>query len=511
MTALAAGLRKFRAAEWAGLALLLVATTGALWTVARGQAGLERHMIDSYYYFDAARNIQESGLPAISWPQGPENKFFPGYPYALAVAATLTGQEPHEIWRFLQLLLLAPLGLLTAFLLRGLRLPWAQAFVAGGIAVGNVIVLRWAAVAYSELLCLAALLGQGVLVAWRPEGSRLVRQVGFCALAGLAAATRVEALFFQPLLAVLDWRRTRLLTGSWISLVAWAMAGLGPLGLWMIWAGARESAALHYLAEGREEFSWLKYYQTLFTLAATNVRFYQFGGPSLQVYMGFRLLWYFFAASLILAPRGVLGRQALGAWAAVWLYWFTHAFWYFPSERYNLFVVPLIALLLVRMMAWFAMPGAPGRAAKAGRRAAIFWSLAGGVVLLQLNGWFVIAVHNRDINNNYMDADYQNVAFYLQSPSPGGILVDQAADFAYWQERPVWFAVDVPAFNEGLLERGADALEVLRKHDIRWLVLRRPVQEYEFFDQLRNQETQATVLALSDDREMWVYQLRVNE
>ncbi len=501
-------LRHWRLPEWLGLGFLLIGMAGAVWTVARGQLGLERHMIDSYYYFDAARNIQQSGLPEITWPQGPENKFFPGYSYVLALASAVSGQAPHDAWRWLQLLLLVPLGPLTALLLRGLGLPASQALVAGGLAAGNVLILRWSAVAYSELLCLTALLGQGVLILRNPESGRLARQIAFCALAGLAIATRVEALFFQPILGLLDWRRARLVTAGWIAPACWGIAGLGPLWLWALWASAREAAAgLHYVTEGADEFSWVKYYQSLFTLVATNVRYYQFGGPDFFTHVGFRLLWYFFAAALIVAPRGVLGRQAFWAWVAVWAYWLGHSFWYFESERYNVLLVPLFALLLVRMMAWLALPGRPDGGASAGRHSLLFWALAAGVLALQLNGWFVIHVHNLSINNNYSDVDYQTAAFFMDSPTPGGILTDQAADFAYWQERPVWFGLDVGAFNVGLLREPGDLAGVVEEHDIAWIALRVPAEGTDIFDNIEQFSPQLTVMDFELDRRMWLYEL----
>ncbi len=500
--------RRWRWPTWLGLAVLLTGMAGALWTVAQGQTGLQRQMIDSYYYFDAARSIQQTGLPDISWPQGPVNKFFPGYSYVLALTSALAGQEPHEAWRWLQLGLLFLLGPLTVLLLRGLGLSAAQAFVAGGVAAGNVLILRWSAVPYSELLCLVCLLGQGVLVVWRPESWRLCRQIVFCGLAGLAIATRVEALFFQPIFGVLDWRRARLVTSGLIAPAAWAAAGLGPVWLWTLWASAREAAGgLHYLAEGREEFSWVHYYQKLFTLASTSVRFHQFGSPDLFTHLGFRVLWYFFAAALILTPRGLLGRQALWAWVVVWVYWLGHSFWYFSSERYNLFLVPLFALLLVRMAAWFAMPGRPNEGHSAGKQSIMFWGIVAGILALQLNSWFVILVHNIQINRNYSDRDYQNAAFYMDSPTPGGILTDQAADFAYWQDRPVWFALDVEAFNVGLLQEEADLRPVVEEHDIAWIALRQPAEEYDVFDSIEQFSPQVTVMEFDNERFMWLYAL----
>src|SRR5262245_36641653 len=102
----------------AALTFLLFASLASFITVLRGAANHRAYLVDSYYAFSGADGIRATGLPHIAWPQGPENKFFPGYAYALALVSFITGQKPVEAWRGLACAEFLAIPILGVFLFR---------------------------------------------------------------------------------------------------------------------------------------------------------------------------------------------------------------------------------------------------------------------------------------------------------------------------------------------------------------------------------------------------------
>lgn len=441
--------------------LWVVAVAAGLAAIVGGQRALTTHLVDSYYYFEAARSILDHGTPTIGWEQGPENKYFPGYAAVLAVASFASGAAPEAVWGPLQLVLYLALALLAVALFRQWGCPPAMAIAASALMAGNVVLVRWCAVAMSDLLAVVCLVAQAVLLgaprAVEGDAPRLallpriargarareaVRLAAFVALAGVGVATRIEAAFFQPALLLFDRARARRLWMRPVALALWALVGLGPIVAWAAWL-RRAGAPLHYVGEGAEFLSAVGVWHALATLMSTAVRLrhWAFDGPPLATFLALRLLDALWLAILVAAPTGALGPRARRCWLLLWSYWLAHALWYYQSERYNIFVVPLVAILLVDGTRWYVglwsrRADAPADAAphdddappsRPPRRHVPFALVLAAIVLVQTQARIAVDDHSKNINASAVpDATWKALADVAPFDRPTTLVVTNA-------------------------------------------------------------------------------------
>jgi len=481
---------------WIALAFALPIS---LWLVAHGQSELKRQLIDSYYYFEAAKGFGETGLPTIGWPQGPVNKFFPGYPAALALWSAITRQAPHESWAGLNLLLIV----LFALLVRRLYALWGfspgLAGVGAALAVGNLILMRWAAVPYSELLCVTLVVGQAVIVF---GGARFLpdwgRALALALLGAIAMATRIEACLFQPLLLVADRSHHRLYWGRPLRIAGGALLAATPLAAWVAWVAAQEGS-LHYTHEAVSEFAFNTQWRAFITLVNTSVGYGQFSSVNFGVYLITKVMIWLFVAGLLFALRGGIGKRAFRAAWVLFGYWLIHGLWYYNSERYNVHVVPLIALVLLHAILWIVRPESPVMAHHTRRGAIAFWAIVFTVILAQSRSYYVIENHFFFINREGLsDEAYAKIAELL--PTQGGVATDTGVGLAYWHRGgEVWQMRSFAGFYRGLIDEQTppDVAGLLRQHGIVFLVLTKEIAKYPELEGLGEGEPLAVELGVA--------------
>lgn len=440
----------------AAVVVLLVAMGLALGNVMAGQGALERHLIDSYYYFDAAANVARRGVPAIDWPQGPSNKYFPGYGVALGVWSALTGADPWVAWRGLQVALFVAIAPAAVGVFRRMGFaPWV-AVLTGALLATNPVLQRWSGVPFSEPLCLLLLLMQ-VMVASTPQwrGRRVADSwpgvVAMGLLGGAAAATRVEALVLQAPLFAVAWRVGGVRAWGRLSLAA-ALVVM-PLGAWLAaFSGGR---APHYLNEGGAYFVFAEYFNSFWNMLANTVRYFQLQAGAMWLHVGYWATWHTFLVALFIAVRGVLGPGPR-AWAGVLLgYFLLHAFWYYSSDRYVIVVLPLVYGTLAVGVHWLfeQTPHATPLASRG--NALLMAALLSYQAIAQGGSRFVLDDHVASINTSRSDADHQQIAAAL--PADATVLTDMGPELALWHTGTTWF-VSPDALNyTGLEADGAAA------------------------------------------------------
>lgn len=459
-----------KATRTAAAVLFAASVAVAFAMVWRAQGLLARQLIDSYYYFEAANNFLRDGAPSIDWPQGPENKFFPGYPALLALWSLLCRSSPEACWGGLNLLLLPLAAAGSAALLRRMNQPLEFALIGGAFVAANPTFQRWCALPYSEPAALALLLAQALVLsrATLPAGG----VAAFALLGGLACACRVEALVLQPVLLLWDRAAHRHLWGRWPRLAVGAALGAAPLAIWVGWLMAR-GKWLHYAGEGAQYFEAAAWFLSVIHSMSTAAVIAEVGDHPATSYFLTKVLEYGFAFGLLLAPAGVLGREARAAWGILLGYWALHGFWYYATERYNMVVLPLIALLLVRAFAWYAGQLAPARPVL---RSRVFWALAAVPVAFSCAGFYLLRNNAARVNENIGEDEYRAAALMMESDEHA-ILSDMSADFAYFQQKTAWSLEDTKGFFAGV---GRDADAVARfaaANDVGWVVLRKPAAE----------------------------------
>lgn len=440
--------------------VLVAALAAALGNIVAGQGALERHMRDVYYYFEAADNVRRFGLPRIDWPQGPDDKFFPGYGVALGLWSAATGTDPWVAWRSLQVALVVVIAGLAVAFYRQLGLPGWRAVAVAALMASNPALQRWAAVPYSEPLCLALLLAGGV-VALTPQwrGRALAGSWGGAAaigvLGGLAAATRIEGLVLQAPLLLAAWHVGGL--RAWPRLALAAALIVAPLGAWLL-AFAGNDALPHYVVEAGTFFNASATFNKFWTTIANSVRYFQLQTGQLWTHLGYWVAWHLYIMAIIVGLRGVLGpRPAAWTWTLLG-YCLLHGLWHYESDRYVVVILPLVYAVLWAGAEWLVARATPG-GPLAPRAAVLLAAAITFQVAVHGASRFVIDDHVAAINSSRSDADHATIAAML--PEQALVLTDLGPELALWHDGPTWFVPTDPLLWSGLEDQGGPAYERL--------------------------------------------------
>lgn len=309
---------------------------------------------DSYYYFSMAEQMRQGQGPSVGWPQGPHNKYFPGYgawralfmPRADTPAARMRGYAAG------QTLLLALIWSAAFAFGRALWRDYARAAALGSLTVCAPVVLKWAAMPMAEPLAaflIAMALTCAAMLDRRASRSPRRRELlVILTLCGAAASiTRIEGAFF--VLALLSWlvwrRRLPWQRAASILAITWA-----PLALWQLWAAIAWGEGSFYVAEGAGAFDARAAMAMLLAQPLGAIKSPPaVPGMSLS---GLALIaaGLLFFAAWFAAMRGYLGKRIAALGVILAAYWALHALWYYRSDRFNLVVMPLVMAILIEGM-----------------------------------------------------------------------------------------------------------------------------------------------------------------
>jgi hypothetical protein len=349
------------------IAVPLLAMGTTLFVFQRSAATVAREVrtfpLDSYFYQSMASNIREGKGPCVDWPQGPHNKYFPGFAYwwALFIPRGVDPEVAIRSYVSAQTVLLAFFMIALALLGRAVWRTWPVALTYASLAGSASIVLKWGAFPMSELMtavCTTAC-AASVLFLLReptrdatPSASRAGKWIAWTSLvisSAVGVFTRIEAAYVVGLLVLWLLRRGRI---RWTGAAGILLTAAAPLALWQLWVTRVFHQANAYVAEGLGSFQTFSCLKTVLFLFSFFIRVPNVDGPCLYVNTVLIVPSLLFMAFLIVALRGYLGRlSALSAWLMAG-YWGLHGLWYYSSERYNCIVAAFGFLFFMEGLGW---------------------------------------------------------------------------------------------------------------------------------------------------------------
>jgi hypothetical protein len=306
--------------------------------------------IDSYFYLSKAQQFVAGKGLTISWNDGVDPKYFPGYSLVVAISLALGGSfVPVQLFAYLLSAALLVLGLKE---LR--RSSIEQALAASAFSV-NPIVIKWYSLPMAEGCALALSLAAVFffLRFIRTKSYRLLFPA--CVLGGFAVVTRMEAIFLLFIFVPMLYRERRTLKIGSIA----AGAALFFLPLVVYFGGVRNSAG-----EGQAYVSEFGYTLAKFNLLKNflyniwipfglmqrwPLRHSAIGLAAAGIHAaGF--VWVVigemvFLAGVLYALTGRPGPTVRAAALLFLLYAGLHALWYYRYERFMLLALPLAAFI----------------------------------------------------------------------------------------------------------------------------------------------------------------------
>lgn len=326
--------------------------------------------LDSYFYQSMAANIQEWKGPRVDWPQGPNNKYFPGFAYWWALFLPRHAHPDLAIrsYALAQTVLLLLLMLALTSLGRIVWRDWPVALAFAAIAGSAPVVLKWGAFPMTELMagvcttaCAAAALfllrkpargGSALLpgaTGERCRGTRLVALACLTFFGTVGLFTRLETAYVLGLLVLWLLRRKEI---RWTGAAGIFLAAALPLALWQLWITRTFHEANAYIAEGTQSFQFSSWFNLVLFQYSHFIRVPNVEGPVIVVnyFMVFPSL--LFMVLLVVSLRGYLGSvSGFSAWLVLG-YWLLHALWYYRSERYNGIVLCFGFLFFMEGLGW---------------------------------------------------------------------------------------------------------------------------------------------------------------
>jgi len=382
-----------RAVRWLAIAIPLLAMAATLYVFGACAVIVSREArvmpLDSYFYQSMAANIRDGKGPCVDWPQGPNNKYFPGFAYWWALflprhahpdLAMRLYARAHAVLLLLLMLALTALG-------RIVWRDWPVALTFAAIAGSAPIVLKWSVFPMSELMagvcttaCTAAALpllrkparGEPAVLrlaaAERSRGKRLVALACLIFFGTVGLFTRIETAYVLGLLVLWLLKRKQI---RWTGAAGIFLAAALPLALWQLWIARTFHEANAYIAEGTRSFQFSSWFDRVLFQINYFIHVPNVGGPVVFVNDFLMLPSLLFVVLLVVALRGYLGPfSRFSAWLVLG-YWLLHALWYYQSERYNgivlcfgfVFFMEGLGWLYHRRLRWRARGGTAALAA----------------------------------------------------------------------------------------------------------------------------------------------------
>jgi hypothetical protein len=326
------------------------------------------YTIDSYYYLDKAKSLSRGQGLTVSWNDGTDNKFLPGYSVLLVPFIFL---GTNKSWILLQIILYFLFTWIIIAVGQKLGLKKNEGYFVGSLFLSHPIIIKWFSLPMAEGAALFwCWLAVWCLFKYCSTSRSYFMGSGFLAI-GIAIITRMEACYLLVIIWVIWLNQQMKGKRPPLSPLLWgsALAAI-PLALWIIniWA---EQGGLHlqYLTEfsqtltGESAIIWnrfLYYLSGSFELVGGERFFIDLqklnssGATPLLVLPYLwkaycNLLVFIFHVGLIIAFSGVLKDKGLRYSQALTLilvgYFFLHSFWYYTYERFLILVLPLSIII----------------------------------------------------------------------------------------------------------------------------------------------------------------------
>jgi hypothetical protein len=340
------------------------------------------------------------------------------------------------------------------------------------LTLSAAIFLKWATLPYSELLTVFWGIALAVMTAraTRSAGSGPWAFAGF--LAGCAMVTRPTAVFYAVLAPAVALHYTGSVVRDWRKLFVYAApAVLLPC----VYLAAREIAASHalpYLGEWQRRESdmippvrFIESLTRFFRLPDVAVR-----GDVMGASLVLNQVFYY--AALVISLRGFAGRMAgTAAWALV-AFLAAHSTWNYSSERFNVLVLPLAALVVARGVEWLIDRDSNfdtfSRA-----KAAAFCCVVAFVCMIQC--FYAVDVIDDHIDALRRGTGKPREMARVANSNPRGAWVELGPEFAYYFDGTTYFDHDEPFFYRRTAANKADHFE--HAH-IAWVVTRSSPEEW---------------------------------
>lgn len=442
--------------------------------------------VDAYYYMDMAQRLMRHGTLSVRFEQGVPVHFFPGYPILLGA---LSLGFPSNLWPDVQAILIIAIAVMFGRILVRGGMSLAASCASVALLASNPILLKWAAVPYSELAAIMWSLAAITVFPIAMDGSlRAGRWRWFASglFTGMAILTRPETamlvvalpafgIFFgrktQPSeLAPAEFRAPRV---PIFPLLTYLLLSFLPVGVYMMFNLLSKQPALAYAGELQNEAPGFSRAFGMF-MVQLNKLFHQpnVSHPNNAVNLVSILEQFVFEVTLLVALRGYAGRRTcFGAWMFL-AYLAAHSLWYYSSERFNVLAIPLATALLVRGIEWLVtrQPGIT-LARKGGTE------IFGGLVLILCTVHFlmsrpIIADHQFALEQN--EGRPEQLA-QIANEAPGIAWTETGPPFAYVFKGRTYFDSDNPYFYRRTV---TDPGAYFKQNHVTWIVSRRTSEEW---------------------------------
>ncbi|GIX43665.1 MAG: hypothetical protein KatS3mg130_0073 [Candidatus Sumerlaea sp.] len=428
--------------------------------------------IDAYYYMEMARNVAAGRGPVVRFEQGVPNKFFVGYPLALAIPSLFA--PPHVVWQGLHSVYLLLLLFLIPLAVRSLGDSEEVAWTTCALTLGSSVFLKWASLPYAELQATLLCVGMVPALVWAMrEPSRALRWLLAGIVAGLAILTRPTAAWWVlfAAIATLAYPRALAFRSRMRQFVWFVVPALLLPGLYLSW---RYAAGTHPLPYAAELIVRPSQESPITRFLGSLMQFYglrQVDPPSALLNAGLVVLQIFQFTSWLLGGRGYLGKSAAVATGGVVGFLVLHSFWQYSSERFNLLALPPTAFLLARWLEWWCDSERTVDKTTAGRAGA-FLVLVSAICLTQwLYTPVVLEDHIRALREN---TGRPRELAELANTNPRTAWIEIGPEFAYYFQGRTIFDRDEPFFYRRLPE----AEKLFAQREVAWVVTNKTEEDW---------------------------------